>query len=575
METITFYSYKGGVGRTLALANIASYLSRFGQKVCILDFDLEAPGVHYKFPEIGNELNKGLIDYIYEFSVNGTVFESIKDFSVCKKPIKKTQGEIVVIPAGAVLNGDYWRKLAYIDWHKMFYSSNSEGTVFFLDLQEKIKNEIAPDFLLIDSRTGVTEISSLCTSLLADKVVFLSANNLENLDGAKQIIKGISKAERFTWQEPVQVLFTLTRIPLTNELKEKELIKNVCNYLNDNETVVREEDIGILHSEREIELAETLLLTEHVMDQEIPLLKDYLRLFSKTISENIIEEKLGSILDQITSGERLLEEPELIQKELEEIIEVFPHRLSLEKLIDFYVLRNESREKILLAFHKLYDYFGIQNDRMLLRYKSIFMKMDNRNWTKPRFNLKIIEHYLTKRTQDYLDVKLRLANTYHMYQENDKALELYHQLFNELTNRKEIVVKMVDIYMEKGEFSIAYNLIKDCEHLFDLNSELTRKKLYILLNLDKSEEVLELFGNNNIGQMVLDEDPELFLRICKKFNYTLNSDLLLKISENALSNYNFSLFEVLKETYSQNGKIDEFRKIVDNHRNGHETYFKF
>ena len=49
MKTITFYSYKGGVGRTLALSNIANKLSEFGKKVCIIDFDLEAPGLHIKF----------------------------------------------------------------------------------------------------------------------------------------------------------------------------------------------------------------------------------------------------------------------------------------------------------------------------------------------------------------------------------------------------------------------------------------------------------------------------------------------------------------------------------------------
>jgi len=51
MEVITFYSYKGGVGRTLALANIAFYLSKFEFNVCILDFDVEAPGIHHKFSE--------------------------------------------------------------------------------------------------------------------------------------------------------------------------------------------------------------------------------------------------------------------------------------------------------------------------------------------------------------------------------------------------------------------------------------------------------------------------------------------------------------------------------------------
>lgn len=43
---IAFYSYKGGVGRSLALANLACLLARQGRKVLILDLDLEAPGQH-------------------------------------------------------------------------------------------------------------------------------------------------------------------------------------------------------------------------------------------------------------------------------------------------------------------------------------------------------------------------------------------------------------------------------------------------------------------------------------------------------------------------------------------------
>jgi MinD-like ATPase involved in chromosome partitioning or flagellar assembly len=40
----TFYSYKGGVGRTMALANVAALLSR-SSRVLVIDWDLEAPGV--------------------------------------------------------------------------------------------------------------------------------------------------------------------------------------------------------------------------------------------------------------------------------------------------------------------------------------------------------------------------------------------------------------------------------------------------------------------------------------------------------------------------------------------------
>src|SRR3990172_10784009 len=45
-QIITFYSYKGGVGRSLALANVATLLAQHGKKVLVIDFDLEAPGLH-------------------------------------------------------------------------------------------------------------------------------------------------------------------------------------------------------------------------------------------------------------------------------------------------------------------------------------------------------------------------------------------------------------------------------------------------------------------------------------------------------------------------------------------------
>ena len=43
MYVCTFYSFKGGVGRTLALVNSAIELSTRGKNVLVVDFDLEAP----------------------------------------------------------------------------------------------------------------------------------------------------------------------------------------------------------------------------------------------------------------------------------------------------------------------------------------------------------------------------------------------------------------------------------------------------------------------------------------------------------------------------------------------------
>src|SRR5262249_55632987 len=46
---ITFYSYKGGVGRSMALANLAWILASNGNRVLVIDWDLEAPGLHRYF----------------------------------------------------------------------------------------------------------------------------------------------------------------------------------------------------------------------------------------------------------------------------------------------------------------------------------------------------------------------------------------------------------------------------------------------------------------------------------------------------------------------------------------------
>src|SRR5713101_3110567 len=50
-QIITFYSYKGGVGRSSALANSAILLARWGYKTLIVDWDLEAPGLEFLFKE--------------------------------------------------------------------------------------------------------------------------------------------------------------------------------------------------------------------------------------------------------------------------------------------------------------------------------------------------------------------------------------------------------------------------------------------------------------------------------------------------------------------------------------------
>jgi MinD-like ATPase involved in chromosome partitioning or flagellar assembly len=180
MKTITFYSYKGGVGRTLALSNIAKRLSEFGKKVCILDFDLEAPGLHIKLQnQISKRYDNGIVNYIAEFSKSGNIPQDISKYAVKLR----FADNMYFIPAGNPSKSDYWMKLTQINWWKLFYEEQSEGIPFFLDMKEKIIQKFNPDYLLIDTRTGISELSAITISLLADSIVVFAANNKENIDG--------------------------------------------------------------------------------------------------------------------------------------------------------------------------------------------------------------------------------------------------------------------------------------------------------------------------------------------------------------------------------------------------------
>src|SRR5437660_4776660 len=108
----------------------------------------------------------------------------------------RLSGKIWLMPGAAPPSATYWEKLSRIDWHQFLYSDGAPGSLFFLELKEAIREAYRPDVLLIDSRTGITEISGVATTLLADKVICLLLNNRENLEGARVVIHALRRSLR-------------------------------------------------------------------------------------------------------------------------------------------------------------------------------------------------------------------------------------------------------------------------------------------------------------------------------------------------------------------------------------------
>ena len=209
MHCTTFYSYKGGVGRTLALANVAAHLAMRRKKVLIVDFDLEAPGIT-TLNFCANARNKaGVVEFIHKYlrdNVAPDVRDSIHGCSFVH-PDGDSDVELHVMPAGDE-SSSYGANFAKIDWRQLY--EEREGFLLMEDLREQWIN-LGYDYVLIDSRTGLTDVSGICTRQLPDAVVAVFFPNEQNLTGLKDMVESVrSSTARPTCPE---LLFVASRLP--------------------------------------------------------------------------------------------------------------------------------------------------------------------------------------------------------------------------------------------------------------------------------------------------------------------------------------------------------------------------
>ena len=127
---VTFYSYKGGVGRTLALANMGVLLARGGKKVLLMDWDLEAPGLDsYFLPYVKNGFppDKGTVHLLHQAKINGNLDWKSHVTEVMVARVNAPQPEALtlsIMPSGAPAH-DYAQKVRKFSW--IDFVENGEG----------------------------------------------------------------------------------------------------------------------------------------------------------------------------------------------------------------------------------------------------------------------------------------------------------------------------------------------------------------------------------------------------------------------------------------------------------------
>ncbi len=207
-RVITFYSYKGGTGRSMALANVAWILACNGKRVLAIDWDLEAPGLHRYFRPflIDDELasSDGLIDLIDDYANQAISpvesnskpapdwYVPYADFSDYVLSVNFEHfpkgGKIDLLPAGRQ-SGTYAIKINTFNWQNFYDRLGGGG--FFEAVKQRACSKY--DYVLIDSRTGVSDTAGICTVQMPDSLVVCFTYNNQSIKGAAAVARSSQK----------------------------------------------------------------------------------------------------------------------------------------------------------------------------------------------------------------------------------------------------------------------------------------------------------------------------------------------------------------------------------------------
>jgi len=285
---ISFYSFKGGVGRTTATILTAMLLARQGKKVLLVDFDLEAPGLASVFANQSSELLtvKGFVDFWvdYELSKKDMSKLNLDDYYFVRndQTLVGTQGgELVIVPA---ISTDEKSAESYIDKLSKINLKYGASKDYIPDLfLEKMENHIKPDYILIDSRTGINDVGGLIFNRYAQIIFMFFYGNQQNMFGLESI------ATRFKKITEKNVQFYLVNSPIpknpTDAQKEKEFyLKNsydiFCKYFYTDTNIPDQEDKTAEHYPLEIYFNEQAQLLDYErLNSLLQSENDYRQLF--------------------------------------------------------------------------------------------------------------------------------------------------------------------------------------------------------------------------------------------------------------------------------------------------------
>ena len=264
MKTITFFSFKGGVGRSSLLANLGAYWAAQGKQVAMMDLDLAAPGLSF-LPQRGDHLEPefsalGMSDVLSVFEQGFAKTPKMLELLLPSKLLREVRlpsessGRLLLIEAGS----SDWQRASEVpegllhDIAPVVMSSEaepeSERQQAWRQLAQAIYTDLSAwrhpqsqqplDLLLIDCRTGFAELLDFSLSYLTerqdDHLVLVSALNEQNRAGLRQSLVALQQQNRVPVDELAeQVSVVFSPVSISEDEASLQALELGTQVIND------------------------------------------------------------------------------------------------------------------------------------------------------------------------------------------------------------------------------------------------------------------------------------------------------------------------------------------------------
>ena len=473
---VTFYSFKGGVGRTMALANVACILAGRGRRVLCIDLDLEAPGLTYLAVRERGQVARtpGFVDLISDLLKKGTAapiadksnplafLEYTHELPIPKHAIRGEGGKLRLMPAGR-MDEQYEDRLRDIDLGRLY--GEGKGKPILKHLRNIIANSDQFDYVLIDSRTGFSEEAGICVRDLSDHLVILFGLNRQNVAGTGRFLKRL-RQQRI---EPSGIIMAASPIPLGEDELRNQRLDHAKNEFRDAWGENAEVNLQIPYHPR-LALDEEPFIFQWA-DTELysaySRLEEAVRVFADDTAQSWMDKAQKAISD----GKH------------DQAIERLNELLKLERKLALLVMRtvaqnNLGKQKFDKYFEILAAEDGKNADIAILYGRHLIKRGDYQGaFSKLSECLKIYDALGSAGKGDSASVKRIMADVHRYKGEYIEAMTLYKEsleVFKELGDLSNVAIvncAIASINTQQGRHNEALVLYKESLNTFEKNGD--------------------------------------------------------------------------------------------------------